>query len=33
MDDLEDFMEEVEAPGLVKLPEQFEEVVEIVADE
>ena len=33
MDDLDDFMSEVDSGQVVKLPEQFDEVVEIVAQE
>jgi hypothetical protein len=34
MDDLDEFMDEVQTPrALVKLPEQFDDVVEIVVDE
>jgi hypothetical protein len=33
MDELEDFMSEANAPNaMVKLPEQFEDVVDIVVD-
>lgn len=33
MDDLDEFLEEVETDGLVTIPEQFDEVVEIIANE
>ena len=33
MDDLDDFMEEVETNSLVTIPEQFDEVVDIIANE
>jgi len=33
MDDLDDFMSEVDSGQVVKLPDQFDEVVEIVAQE
>ena len=33
MDDLDDFMSEVDSGQVVKLPEQFDEVVEIVVQE
>lgn len=33
MDDLEEFMDEVETQSLVTIPEQFDEVVDIVVNE
>ena len=33
MDDLEDFMEDYETQSLVTIPEQFDEVVDIIANE
>jgi hypothetical protein len=33
MDELDDFMDDVETKSLVTIPEQFDEVVEIIANE
>ena len=33
MDDLDEFLEEVETSSLVTIPEQFDEVVDIIANE
>lgn len=33
MDDLDEFMEEVETNSMVTIPEQFDEVVDIIVNE